>query len=296
MQSKNMQKRDSLQEISETISDQDFKQKMGMYTSFIMEFYRVLMGSFLIIFVPQECNDHICTMTDNIATGDVMKDVTFSFNVITFVCFLAMYYAELKRENKMITYLHVNPELPRDNDAVGEALVKLPVEKKNSILKLDKLYQRTGRGAMIVYTINVALSAIVAISNYLDDKTITVLLTNAIFMALKLYDTKTITDTEENIFLSAYLTRRIQYNDADPDKIVENNQSITNEEVETLISKEKDTLENIIEKVEEIVDIVNEAETKDTESSESNNSMEAIKDIESAESNTSTEESEIKEV
>lgn len=284
-----MQKRDSLQELSETLNDQDFKQKMGMYTSFIMEFYRVLMGSFLIIFVPQECNGHICTMTDNIATGDVMKDVTFSFNVITFACFLVMYYAELKRENKMITYLHVNPELPRDNDAVGEALLQLPVEKKNSILKLDKLYQRTGRGAMIVYTINVALSAIVAITNYLDDKTITVLLTNAIFMALKLYDTKTITDTEENVFLSAYLTRRIQYNDADPDKIIENNKPITIEEVETLISEEKGTLENIIE-------IVNEAESKDDESSESNNSMEVNKEIESAESNSSTEKYKIKEV
>jgi len=45
-------------------------------------------------------------------------------------------------------------------------------------------------------------------------------LTNALFMALKLNDTKTITETEENIFLSAYLTRKIQYNDVDPDKIM----------------------------------------------------------------------------
>ena len=42
-------------------------------------------------------------------------------------------------------------------------------------------------------------------------------------MALKLYDTKTITETEENVFLSAYLTRKIQYNDVDPDKIIEEN-------------------------------------------------------------------------
>ena len=295
MQSENMQKSDNLQEKTETkneqdslldtMSDQDFKQKFGMYTSFIMEFYRVLMGSFLIIFVPQECNDHICTMTDNIATGDAMKDITFSFNVITFVCFLAMYYAELKRENKMITYLEVNPELPRDNEAVGEALVKLPVEKKNTILKLDKLYQRTGRGAMIAYTINVGLSAIVAISNYLDDKTITVLLTNAIFMALKLYDTKTITDTEENVFLSAYLTRRIQYNDVDPDKILKLTDNIVNEEDKTLISKNKEILEDI---VEEVVDILSE--------DESNNSMVVNKDVESSGSNNSTEESEYKDV
>ena len=56
-------------------------------------------------------------------------------------------------------------------------------------------------------------------THYLDNKTVTVYLTNALFMALKLNSVKTTTETEKNIFLSAYLTRSIQYNDVDPDKI-----------------------------------------------------------------------------
>ena len=299
MHSDKMQKRNSnLNELTETLNDQDFKQKMGMYSSFGMEFYRVLMGSFLIIFVPQKCNDHICSMTDNISTGDIMKDVTFSFNIITFASFLLMYYAELKRENKMITYLDVNPELPRDNDSVGEALVKLPLEKKNDILKLDKLYQRTGRCAMVTYFINVTLSTIVALFNYLDDKTVTVLLTNAIFMALKLYDTKTITDTEDNIFLSAYLTRRIQYNDTDPDKVVENIDIVDTVNVETFVGEETSVSQDDPGQVykEESRDtngeilndnILEVSVFKDIESNESNTSMDVFKDIESNESNTS---------
>jgi hypothetical protein len=55
----------------------------------------------------------------------------------------------------------------------------------------------------------------------LDDKTLTVFITNGLFMALKLNDTQTTTATDKNIFLSAYLTRRIQYNDVDPDKVIE---------------------------------------------------------------------------
>ena len=41
-------------------------------------------------------------------------------------------------------------------------------------------------------------------------------------MGLKLIDVKNITETDINVFLSAYLTRKIQYNDVDPDKMIEN--------------------------------------------------------------------------
>lgn len=204
----------------EQFNDQDFKQKVGMYSAFIMEFYRVLMGSFLLIFVPQKCGGEICGMFENVIVGMPLIDTAFAFNVITFGVFLAMYYAELTRENAMINYLHVNPELPRDNDAVGEMLVKLPEHKKDFILNWDKNYQTIGRIGMGMFVINLGFSGYAVFTHYLDNKTITVFITNALFMALKLYDTKLITETEQNIFLSAYLTRKIQYNDVDPDKMV----------------------------------------------------------------------------
>jgi hypothetical protein len=204
----------------EQFNDQDFKQKIGMYSAFIMEFYRVLMGSFLLIFVPQKCGGEICGMFENVIIGKPLIDTAFAFNVITFGVFLAMYYAELTRENAMINYLHVNPELPRDNDAVGEMLVKLPEHKKDFILNWDKNYQTIGRIGMGMFIINLGFSGYAVFTHYLDNKTITVFITNALFMALKLYDTKLITETERNVFLSAYLTRKIQYNDVDPDKMV----------------------------------------------------------------------------
>lgn len=213
-----MEKRQS--ELMEKMNDQDFKQKVGMYLAFIMEFYRVLMGSFLLIFVPQKCGDEMCGMFENVATGKPLIDTAFGINVVTFGLFLAMYYAELTRENSMINYLHVNPELPRDNEAVGDVLIKLPAHKKQYILDWDKKYQTLGRIAIGSFLINLGLSGYGVFTHYLDSKTITVFLTNALFMALKLNDTKTITETEENIFLSAYLTRKIQYNDVDPDKII----------------------------------------------------------------------------
>ena len=135
----------SVKSMMGSLNQQDNKQKIGMYIAFIMEFYRVLMGSFLMLFVPQKCDNEICGLFEKVVTGNPVIDTAFAINIAVFSLFMAMYYTELTRENKMINYLHVNPELPRDNEAVGEALVNLPEEKRQSILLWDKRYQSTGR-------------------------------------------------------------------------------------------------------------------------------------------------------
>ena len=54
----------------------------------------------------------------------------------------------------------------------------------------------------------------------MDSKTITVYLTNLLFMSLKVYDVYNTVNTKPNIFYSAYLKNKVQYNDVDPDKII----------------------------------------------------------------------------
>ena len=118
--------------------------------------------------------------------------------------------------------------------------LQLPAQKKDAILGLDKYYQRSGRIAMLGFLLNAILSSVVIITQYLDDKTLTVLLTNILFMASKLYETKAITDTDENVFLSAYLTRKIQYNDVDPDKMLIENGDVEMGETEIQTSVKSD--------------------------------------------------------
>ena len=45
---------------------QDSEQKMNVLITLIFEVYRVLMGSMLVLFVPQDCNGSICTIQDNL--------------------------------------------------------------------------------------------------------------------------------------------------------------------------------------------------------------------------------------
>lgn len=205
--------------IHETVKDQDFQQKSNVYITLVIELYRVLVGSLLIMFVPQKCGEEICGMTELINSKDSLNNATLAMNIFSLCAFCALYFVEVKRENKLINYLEVDKTVPTDNDSVGEALIQLPVAKKESILYLDGLYQKVSYVALAAFLTNSGLSGYTVFNNYLDDKTLTVYLTNVLFMAFKLKEAYDISNTKKNIFISAYLTQPVQYNNVDPNKI-----------------------------------------------------------------------------
>jgi len=200
--------------------DQDFNQRINVLSTLMLELYRVLMGAFLMVFVPQKCGDNICSINENIDRTDTLSRITLAANTITMFSFLILYIVEVKRENKLITYLEVNKFNPGDNASVGAALFKLDPVKKDLIMNYDMYYQKAGFTCTGVFIINSILSSIVIYSNYFDSKTITVYLTNLLFMSLKVYDVYNTVNTKPNIFYSAYLKNKVQFNDVDPDKII----------------------------------------------------------------------------
>lgn len=214
-----VQKRASfMDELKAKTSDQDFQQRTNVFIALILEIYRVLMGAFLTIFVPQKCGDHSCGMSETINRTGELEMTALSFNTITMLTFLFLYTIEVKRENKLITYLDVNRFTPVDDDSVGDCLERLPKKKHDSILQYDKYYQQAGYAATGMYLLNAIFSSIVVYSNYLDSTTVTVYVTNLLFMALKVADVYSTVNTKKNVFYSAYLKDKIQYNDVDPDK------------------------------------------------------------------------------
>ena len=184
-----------------------------------MEFYRILMGSLLLSFVPQKCGDHVCGITENLHSGGAYY-IVYIVNFMTLISFFILYLVEVKRENKLITYLDVNISKPTDAFNVSINMRALPEIKRENILYIDKIYQQIGCCAIAVYVFNTIVSAIVIYDNYLDNKTITAFLTNVLFMGSKVTEVYSIANTENNIFFSAYLKKRVQYNDVDPDKIL----------------------------------------------------------------------------
>ena len=204
----------------EMLKDQDTQQKMNVAITLVLEVYRVLMGAMLVLFVPQNCDGRICTLSDNFDRNDGgLTKGAFGINMLTVFAFLILYKFEVSRENKMIDYLNVNSEKPRDNEAVEEALQLLESSKKEELWRLDSHYQKAGYFCMGAFGLNSIISLVVIFNNYLSDKTITVLITNLLFLSFKIKDVFAVVNTEKSIFLSSYLTRKIQFNDVDPDHI-----------------------------------------------------------------------------
>lgn len=202
------------------INDQDTMQKITVFTTLCMEFYRILMGSLLLSFVPQKCGNHVCGITENLNEGGAYY-IVYILNLMTLLSFSLLYLVEVKRENRLITYLDVSPAKPNDAISVAISLRALPETKRENILYIDKIYQQIGCCAISVYVFNTIVSAIVIYENYLDNKTITAFLTNVLFMGSKVAEVYSIANTENNIFFSAYLKNKVQYNDVDHDKIQE---------------------------------------------------------------------------
>jgi hypothetical protein len=208
--------------ITEKLNDQDFMQRIYISINVVIELYRVLSSSLLILFVPQICKGSVCSISQNMVTDDTTNPsfsafyyTTLSFNFFTLAFFLLLYRIELVRENRLIKYLDVNNELPTDDKDVEKTLKLLPLEKRNKILSIDKYYQLFGYISIGVFIVNVVFSSFVVNAFYLGNQTATTMITYVLFMLTKLVSVYNVANTHKNTFYSAYLKANVQYNDID---------------------------------------------------------------------------------
>jgi hypothetical protein len=197
--------------------DQDTLQRLSVGVQVLLEMYRVITSSLLILFVPQICVDHICTTTENLVWETNTYNTALCFNFISMAFLVNMYYMELVRENRLIKYLSVNPELANDNEIVGKQLELLPVNKQNKIFSINRYYRLSSYGAASIYVLNVLLSIAAISQYYAGSQTVSTFVTYVLFMATKFGSMYSLISTEKNIFYSAYMIGKIQFNSVDED-------------------------------------------------------------------------------
>lgn len=197
--------------------DQDTLQRLSVGVQVLLEMYRVITSSLLILFVPQICVDHICTTTENLVWETNTYNTALCFNFISMAFLVNMYYMELVRENRLIKYLAVNPEFANNNEIVGKQLELLPVNKQNKIFSINRYYRLSSYGAASIYVLNVLLSAAAVNQYYAGSQTVSTFVTYVLFMATKFGSVYSLVSTDKNIFYSAYMISKIQYNDVDQD-------------------------------------------------------------------------------
>ena len=131
------------------IVDQDIIQRIKVIGIFVLQFYKVLTGTLLTLFVPQACyseitdgseerNLQICSLMQNYENNEIYHRTTLNWNGFSFLLFVMCYMFELRREHWAIKFLDINNDIP--DNALKEKIIEEP--------KLDKTmdYCITRRG------------------------------------------------------------------------------------------------------------------------------------------------------
>jgi hypothetical protein len=210
------------------ISD-DNKQRIKATLSFILESYKVLMASLLVVFVPQRCDAEVlheqnmtvyenteCSLRDNFFDLDRFNLGVLIFNFLTLGSFVALYVIEYIRENWCIEYLDVDINKPNNN--LSKEIEKYP-ELKDKLIVKNSDYYKSLITVIIMSITNFVISAIVVYEYYLDYKTLTVLLTNILLLVDKIASCYSISKTSlmEKLPYSAYMKTPVIFNTIDID-------------------------------------------------------------------------------
>ena len=131
----------------------------------ILEFYKIVMGTFLIVFVPQKCDEkpiHLI-MTQNFFNNKLLNTVGNASNFVTFSSVLTLYVLEYQRENWCIQYLDIDDEKSTNLlDTEIEAYPKYKIKMN----KLNKNYIFSVYISTFLMIVNFIISGITVYQSY----------------------------------------------------------------------------------------------------------------------------------
>lgn len=194
---------------------QEIAAKVITPITILLEAYRVFNGALLVIFVPGVCGGRACLPQENFQNGSTIYRVVCVVNLVTLVAFMVLYAVEVRRENRLMRYLLVNPKVPSDSETVAAAFAKLPQRRQDAVHAIDAMYKHVIRMTIGFFTVNTVLSGYVILTEYANDKGPILFATGTVLIASKMYSIATVSSAR----MSAYTQKKIQFNDVNPAKI-----------------------------------------------------------------------------
>ena len=217
--------------------DQDFGQRIKVMGIFSLQFYKVLMGTMLSLFVPQACyeeigdgseersNPQICTLTQNYENSDIYHQITLSWNTLSFVCFVFCYVLELRRENWAIKFLDIDNDKP-DNSLKQIIILEPKLDKQMD--RLNKCYFYGLSVTAFVYMINVLMMINVLYQDYHSMSTISCFISFVLLVQMKLYNSLSIAyqSVKSDKMMSAFMSEFVSYNVLDSDYLIDKSKAL----------------------------------------------------------------------
>ena len=197
--------------------DVDNKERLKVAILFLLQSYKVIMGSMLVAFVPRQCGTDICSFNQNIQNSDTLNRTALVTNFLSILFFLATYSVELRRENFCVHNFDINHDVGDNNLAV--ILKDKPVLLKELHFH-NNLYYRVTSATFLVYLINFIISDIVLYNDPTFWKVgLAPYFSYILLILMKLYNCYyiSVTSINEDKALSAYMTEFSSFNVIDVD-------------------------------------------------------------------------------
>jgi hypothetical protein len=207
---------------------QDCTQRTMITLFLLLDAYRVIIGTFYTLFVPQLCEDthlvprpdpmtyHPCTLEDNVTDLTTLNKAALGLNAATCFFMVIGFIQEYRREQWMVKHLEVDPHKPDSN-------LKTEIESydklKHSLQHKNHRYKQLFALIGVLSAANIILSGFLVYSYYDGMKTTTTFVTNTILILQRVIKSITTSRTceKEMKAQSVYLVEQVTFNTIDPD-------------------------------------------------------------------------------
>jgi hypothetical protein len=204
-------------------------QKIVLFIRFCFELYKTMIGSYLTVFTPQDCEGVVCTLRQNLIPRDNLEVIALTMNSLMAFSLLCEYVIEIIREKILRMYFENDQRLPVEKEYFTNLLgildtkkASLLGEKSKMITLVFHLYRKIGIILLSLYIVNVSISGIVIYKNYYDRSSLFGFVTNALFIVLKMVSILKIAIHSINMPYSAYIETPVAFNSLKPEYIKNN--------------------------------------------------------------------------
>ena len=191
------------------------REKLLVLFYVLLDTYRVLIGSFFSIFVPQLCdsniNNYSCSITENFTNLSVYNKFVLAFNIITAFLLIVAFIFEFYREQWIRKHFDKDEAKPVDNLQTEIQAYKYI---KNKLLQINYNYFLLFNMATICNIINIILSGVLIGQYYASLQTATTFITNTLIILFRVIKSLEISYIHRNniIAQSVFLLVPTQFN------------------------------------------------------------------------------------
>lgn len=166
------------------------KDKLLLIWYVVLDTYRVFIGSFYSVFVPQLCdsntNNYTCSIADNFTNLSIYNKFVLSFNVIAAFVLIVAFIFEYYREHWIRKHFDKDEAKPVDN---LETEIQSYKYIKNKLLQINYIYFLLFNMATICSVINIIISGFLIGQYYGGLQTATTFITNTLIISFRLIKT-----------------------------------------------------------------------------------------------------------